>query len=437
MKSATDNWRPSGRFFFRFAFLFLGATSILCWDTLTFLLYRAFSTAPYDFGAFYGFLRAPMHWLDAHIFHTGYNPATHMSYPGDNHFGVLFYLVLLPAALIGALLWSILDKKRPNYNRLHYWFGVYLRYTLAITMFGYGLDKVIPIQMTYPGVVQLLLPLGYSNRFSLFWDTMGVAPGYQIVTGTVELLGALLLFSRRTIVLGYILTLAALINVVSLNIFFNVTVKLFSTQLLLYTVYLLYPYSRRLINLFFAGASVSLATREYAFPKGPLRNTFTALLIGIPSILFIIVGSGMVRHYGQNKRNARLEKNYEVVTFVAKDIPPPLTTDTIPPLPADTLRWKHLLITYSNYTPTPFAVIWNMQDDKDWYYYHMDTVTKRFTLIDTDDSTRRYVFNYSNPAKTQLFLTGKWKDKDVKILMNDVPIDSMWLNRDQIKLVRD
>ena len=78
-----------------------------------------------------------------------------------------------------------------------------------------------------------------------------------------------------------------------------------------------------------------------------------------------------------------------------------------------------------------------MQDDKDWYYYHMDTVTKRFTLIDTDDSTRRYVFNYSNPAKTQLLLTGKWKNNDVKILMNDVPIDSMWLNRDQIKLVRD
>ena len=409
----------------------------MCWDALTFLLYRAFSTAPYDFGAFYGFLRAPMHWLDAHIFHTGYNPATHTSFPGDNHFGVLFYLALLPAALIGAILWSILDKKCPNYNRLSYWFSVYLRYILAITMFGYGLAKVIPIQMTFPGVIDLLTPLGYSDRFSLFWDIIGVAPGYQIVTGTVELLGALLLFSRRTIVLGYILILAALINVVSLNIFFNVTVKLFSTQLLLYTVYLLYPYIRRLIKLFFVGESVSLATREYTLQNGPQKNILTALLIGIPSILFIIVGSGMVRHYGQNKRNARLEKNYEVVTFVAKDIPPPLATDTIQPRTTDTLRWKHLLITYSNYTPTPYAVIWNMQDDKDYYYYHMDTVTKRFTLIDGDDSTRRYVFNYSNPAKTQLLLTGKWKNNDVKILMNDVPIDSMLLNKDQLKLIRD
>jgi hypothetical protein len=214
-------------------------------------------------------------------------------------------------------------------------------------------------------------------------------------------------------------------------------VKLFSTQLLLYTVYLLYPYSRRLIKLFFAGESVSLAAKKYTLHNGPRKNALTALLIGIPFILFIIIGSGMVRHYGQNKRNARLEKNYQVVTFVAKDVPPPSTTDTIPPLTSDTLRWKHLLITYSNYTPTPYAVIWNMQDDKDWYYYHMDTVTKRFTLIDTDDSTRRYVFNYSNPAKTQLLLTGKWKNNDVKILMNDVPIDSMWLNRDQIKLIRD
>jgi hypothetical protein len=63
---------------------------------------------------------APVHWLDIHLFHTGYDPAKQQPFPGDNHFGALFYLLLLVIAVIGAIVWSILDRKRLNYNRLSY-----------------------------------------------------------------------------------------------------------------------------------------------------------------------------------------------------------------------------------------------------------------------------------------------------------------------------
>lgn len=76
-----------------------------------------------------------------------------------------------------------------------------------------------------------------------------------------------------------------------------------------------------------------------------------------------------------------------------------------------------------------------MQDDIDYYYYKIDSLRRTFTLKDASDSL--HVFTYTNPAKAQLLLTGKWKGQGVQILMKDVPIDSMWLNRDRIRLIRD
>jgi hypothetical protein len=337
--------------------------------------------------------------------------------------------LLLVIALIGAIIWNILDRKRQNYNRLRFWFSVYLRYMLAITLFTYGLDKLIPVQMIFPNIENLLRPMGTSNRFLTLWNFMGVSPGYQMVTGATEIISSLLLFNRRTTALGCIVALVVLINVVSLNIFYNVVVKLFSMQLLLYTLFLFYPYSRRLLRLFFTGQPISLATKHYQFQAPRKKYALTAVLIGEPLLLLTIGGSGITQRYHRNATNARLQKYYEVATFVAKD--------TLPRLLTDTLRWKRLLISYSAYTPTPYAVVWSMQDDEDYYYFEIDSAKKTFTLKDPSDSLRRHIFTFSNPAKTQLLLTGKWKEKDVEILMNDIPIDSMWLVKEQIRMIRD
>jgi hypothetical protein len=117
--------------------------------------------------------------------------------------------------------------------------------------------------------------------------------------------------------------------------------------------------------------------------------------------------------------------------------------DTLPPLLTDTLRWKRLLISYSAYTPRPYAVVSYMQDDQDFYYFEIDSAKKTFTLKDPDDSLHPHVFSYSNPAppggggRSQMLLTGDWKGKNVQILMNDVPIDSMRLVKEQIRMIRD
>jgi hypothetical protein len=66
-------------------------------------------------------------------------------------------------------------------------------------MFTYGIDKVIPSQMPYPGVIDQMTPLGDFTRFDILWHFMGVAPGYMFLTGIMEIIGSLLLLNRRIV----------------------------------------------------------------------------------------------------------------------------------------------------------------------------------------------------------------------------------------------
>jgi hypothetical protein len=44
-------------------------------------------------------------------------------------------------ALATTVVWSILDRKRKHYGRLHAWLRLLVRYTLSFTLFTYGLVK--------------------------------------------------------------------------------------------------------------------------------------------------------------------------------------------------------------------------------------------------------------------------------------------------------
>jgi hypothetical protein len=311
-------WPSWQKVFFRFIFLLLVSSSVFCWTLLGLFASMAFKTRRYNPAAFYKMLSKPLYWLDRHFFHTGYNPKIHQSFPQDNHYGVIFYLSLLLFALLGTLLWSVLDRNRPQYNRLLFWFRLFIRYTLAIVMFGYGIDKFIPVQMSYPKVDDLLTPL---------------------LTGAGEIIGSFLMLNRRSAVLGYLLQLVILINVVAFNIFYNVPVKMFSTQLLVYTVFLLNPFLLRLGQLFFMGKTISVTDPVYTFAMPRKKYGLGAVLICIPFFFFCTNTIEVHRRYVKQQASLRQQKLYEVTTFVA--------TGKLPPLLTDTLLWKRFLLSVS------------------------------------------------------------------------------------------
>jgi hypothetical protein len=82
----------------------------------------------------------------------------------------------------------------------------------------------------------------------LLWTFMGTSVPYQIFSGAGELLGGLLLFQRRTAVLGALVTTGVMAQVVMLNFAFDTPVKLYSGHLLVLALFLLLPHARNLFG---------------------------------------------------------------------------------------------------------------------------------------------------------------------------------------------
>jgi hypothetical protein len=68
---------------------------------------------------------------------------------------------------------------------------------------------------------------------------------------------------------------------------------------------------------------------------------------------------------------------------------------------------------------------------------NIDSIKKTLTFHDSPDTANWKVFQHTNPSKDKLQLTGKWEGKDIKVMMESSPIDSIYLNKEKIKLLQD
>src|SRR6185295_3914366 len=124
---------------------------------------------------------------------------------------------LLVTAIAGTLLWSILDRRRPRYDRAYRWFRVFLRFALGSTMIGYGFAKAFPLQMPAPFLTRLLEPYGNFSPMGVLWYSIGASFPYERFTGIVEVVGGSLLFVPRTQLAGVLILIAATFQVFMLN----------------------------------------------------------------------------------------------------------------------------------------------------------------------------------------------------------------------------
>jgi hypothetical protein len=158
----------------------------------------------------------------------------------------------------------------------------------------------------------------------------------------------LLLINLRTTVFGNLLSIVVLVNVVSFNIFYNVPVKMFSTQLLMYAIFLLIPHVKSLARYFLLGKTAHLT--EIRYTPGPRWKYYSLMFILIfaPLSIFLFFGPRDYKRYKKNQSDDSRQKIYEVSEFIAKD--------TLPPLLTDTLRCKRFILAGKE------AVIFKMND---------------------------------------------------------------------------
>ena len=201
----------------------------------------------------FSLMREITFWTAHHVFHVR---GTVTWAQGDSMFGWVLTFCLVVFAALSTLLWSLLDRTRPNYLALQGWFRLFFRFALAGQMFTYGMAKVIPNQMSYPPLTRLLEPYHDFSPQAVLWYSVGVSPAYEIFAGSAELLGGLLLLIPRTAMLGAMICMADMIQVFTLNMTYDVPVKLLSFHLLLLAIYLLAPEALRLADFFFTDRAV-------------------------------------------------------------------------------------------------------------------------------------------------------------------------------------
>ncbi|MEM1178289.1 MAG: hypothetical protein AAGM22_08100 [Acidobacteriota bacterium] len=133
-------------------------------------------------------------------------------------------------------------------------------YFLAYVMMGYGWAKLLDVQFSAS-------PTSFDTRLvdmspmQVAWAFFGYSYTYQAFAGLGEVAGAFFLCFRRTRTLGACILLAVLSNVVLINIYYGVCVKLNSSVYLLMTLYFLALDGKRLWLFFMTGRSVPAADR--------------------------------------------------------------------------------------------------------------------------------------------------------------------------------
>ena len=231
-------------------------------------------------------LRHITFWTAAHVFHITSPLVYTGSGSGDKTFDWVLAFCLLVIASVITLVWSILDRRRPNYVTFHKWFRLALRFALASEMFLYGLDKAIPLQMPFPFLTRLLEPYGNFSPMAVLWSSVGASRSYEIFTGCAETLGGILLLAPRTATLGALVCLADMIQVFMLNMTYDVPVKLFSFHLLLFSLFLLAPEGRRLFNFFLTDRAVAPARQTSLFRS--MRANRIAVVLQVVFGLYLI-----------------------------------------------------------------------------------------------------------------------------------------------------
>src|SRR5258706_790692 len=212
-------WSPLRRGVFRFAFSYL--TLYLLLEYLQFL--ELIPSGEKVVGWYAKLWNALVPWVGMHVLHV--DAPLRVTGSGDSMFSWVQVLCMLAVSLIAALVWTLLDRKQTQYDRLYGPLKVYVEVGLGLILIEYGGLKVVPSQFPRPPLSRLLQPFGDASPMGLLWTFMGASVAYTVFAGLAELAGGVLLLFRRTASLGALVAIPVLTNVVVLNFCYDVPVK--------------------------------------------------------------------------------------------------------------------------------------------------------------------------------------------------------------------
>jgi len=240
----------------------------------------------------------------------------------------------------------------------------------------------------------------------------------------------MLLFIRRTTLLGALLVAIVMVNVMVMNFTFDIPVKLYSTLLVLMAFFLIAPDAKRLLQVVLWNEATQ-PRRQYAIQLSS-RWRIVALVV---KIIFIggMFGANVysswqaVHTYGDRRPKSPIYGIFDVDQFV-------LGADTLPPLTTDTRRWKQLILQSPNYVHVKL-----MNDSLVYYPSSWDEESHRLTIKGMQNRVDETVamFTYKQPDTSWLQLDGVLHKEAAVIHLRERDLQTFRLLNNRFRWVQE
>lgn len=403
---SAERWNPAARWAFRYGFVVLGVgmAGVLLFHAL--LRTSGVSQSTVEEFAKWMSLHPLTDWVGEHVFDTRISWARTGS--GDTAANFVAAFTLLLVAVPVTVAWSILDRRRTGYARLYGWFRLVLRFALVAALLLYGLAKLLPSQMAF-ALARLIEPFGDMSPMSVLWSSTAASEPYEMALGAAEVVAGLLLILPFTAGLGAILAVVVTLQVFLLNLTFDVPVKLFALQLLVYALVLAAPDIARIVRALVGRAvPVRRPERLVTTRRGGRILVAGQVIVGLWLLgMTVAEGYDAWSTYGNGRPHSPLYGIWNVTEY------------TVPGQDAPADRLRRIVFDLEQ------AVTAQQMDDS-LLDFPVQIDTDRQTIVITKDMAHLWriaTLNYQQPQPDRLILDGQFAGHPVHMTLTRIPLD--------------
>ncbi len=421
-REAVARWHPVVRVLFRFGFIVIGVGMAGVWLLHALLRTVGLPQETVTAVAKWTALHPLTGWVGSQIFYVPIDYAVTGS--GDTAAKWAAVVSLLLVAVPVTLAWSVLDRRRPNYARLYEWFRLLLRISLASALLLYGMIKVLPTQMSF-NLERLVEPFGNMSPMAVLWAQSSLSEPYEMALGAAEVVAGLLLVLPVTAGLGSVLAVIVALQVLLMNLSFDVPVKLFALQLFLYAIVLAAPDIIRIVRALL-GRAVELRTSTplLTTPRGNRILLAAQALMGVWLLCAMTVEAYDGWHtYGNARPKSALYGIWNVTEYsvAGEQVPAlvnfrePAPTSGIPNL---TERFRRIIFDIPQ-----GMTVQRLDDSLVSFPARIDTDQHTITLSkDTAHQWKLAAFSYVQPQPDRLILEGTLGGRPVRMQLDQVDL---------------
>ena len=298
-------------------------------------------------------------------------------------------------AILFALGYSIFWHKRSKKETIdsgirHAWFRGILRYWLAFDIATYGFAKILKTQFGQSFHRDDSL-VGSLSGFDLTWNYFAHSYSLAVMIGLLQIIGSILLLFRKTSLLGVAVLLPVMVNILLINVFYDIATGAFLNSVL-FTLGLLYLLLLRWSDLkaVFLSHTSTLPTVGFAWFRYAAKFLSIACAFSLIYYFAVIV-----------KPSNALTGKWNVDVLIKNN-------DTVlaDAWLKDSTAWKKIYIEEgSGFIASPNPFVCDMKKAL-WLEYHYDSTKKDIQLI---------YWKKNKPIDTSIFKVSNYTAKTMQL----------------------